>query len=545
MGVHRMQNGPQLNVLYLEPDDRTRIGLAEKLQVFFAMMKLDANVSFANTAREVIDQALTGSVDIFVCDLSLNDSAPAGLGVIADVKGQCPWLFCIAVSRGEDIRMTEVDSRPLSYDMFIPKGALTGGETALRKGPNYEQRFIERFRYSPIRTYKMKGSPEEEERGVSIVRQELLPLLRQVVSYKLPIDPAAMAEEVELTPLSGGRSASRVFILQSLVSERRQPAQPCVLKIAKRDSAFEEERRYDSYVRWALPQHVRVDLMASGYTTKQGAVMYSFAYGRGAIKTLRNLLEGGQEDNAQAALVCLFGSIGSFWLEMPFSQEASSIPERYLNRYYAGQTSWFSEDEGKMRAFVARSKLPIAFSNHHVEIAGVRYPALSGLLQTGEGRLDDDLKHEWALVHGDLNPGNVIISMTKEVALIDFRDAGVGHRYEDWVTLEGCIRMFWKWKDDSRTIAETFINCLEQELKIAAGKFDDLPDDGGWRLVATARSHFLSSSKGNELGISFHYGLAYYAFRLLRIEDISDQVRARILATAYAAATTYYALARA
>ena len=537
-----MPDGPELNVLYLEPDARSRTGLADKLQTFFAMCGLSANIAFVDTAREVIDDALSGRVDIFVCDLSLNDSSPAGLGVIADVKLRCPWLFCIAVSRGEDIRMTEVDSRPLGYDLFIPKLALTGGEEALDKSPSYKERFINRFRYSPLRTYRMKGAPQDEERGISIQRSELLPLLRQVISYRLPIDPCAMVQDIELSPLGGGRSASRVFILQSFVSKRLQPAQPCVLKIAKRNSAFEEERRYDGYVRWALPQHARVDLMASGYTSEQGAIMYSFAYGRGSIKTLRDLLETGNEADAAAAMERLFDSIGSFWLEMPSSQEAASISERYLKRYYQGNVSWFGEDVTKMRDFVARCHIPIIHTNHETEIAGVSFPALSGLLQTGEGRLDDDLKHEWALIHGDLNPGNVIISMSKEVALIDFRDSGVGHRYEDWVTLEGCIRMFWRWEDNGLTVAETFQTCLEQELKIAASQFDALPADSGWRLILSARRHFLAVTKG-KLGMSFHYGLAYYAFRLLRIEEMPDIVRARILATAYASAKTYHALA--
>lgn len=537
-----MKQLPKLNVLYLEPDARTRRGLAEKLKAFFELCRLDADIAFAEGADEVIENALSGRVDIFVCDLSLNDSSPAGLGVIADVKWRCPWLFCIAVSRGEDVRMTEVDSRPRGYDLFIPKLALTGGEAALDSSPSYKKRFIDRFRYSPIKTFRMEGKPKEKERGISIARTELLPLLRQVVSYRLPIDPAAMAQEVRLTPLGGGRSASRVFVLQSFVSERLLPAQPCVLKIAERDSAFEEERRYDGYVRWALPQHARVDLMASGYTTEQGAIMYSFAYGRGHIKTLRDYLESGDESVAEAAMTRLFESIGSFWLEMPSSQEAASISERYLKRYYQGNVAWFNEDMAKVRDFVVRHHIPMIFKNHETEISGKSYPALSGLLQTGEGRLEDELEHEWALVHGDLNPGNIIISSTKEVALIDFRDAGVGHRYEDWVTLEGCIRMFWRWQDDGKSLADVFLDCLEQEQKISENDFSSLPDDGGWRLVAASRQHFLASAKG-KLAISYYYGLAYYSFRLLRIEDMSDIVRARILATAYAAAKKYHSLA--
>jgi aminoglycoside phosphotransferase (APT) family kinase protein len=57
-------------------------------------------------------------------------------------------------------------------------------------------------------------------------------------------------------------------------------------------------------------------------------------------------------------------------------------------------------------------------------------------LQSGDGVLGLNHEKEWSVVHGDLNPGNVIISAGGQIALIDFRDSGVGHWYEDCVTLE-------------------------------------------------------------------------------------------------------------
>jgi hypothetical protein len=526
-----------LRVAYLEPDEKSRDQLAARLVSFFQLAGLAARVDFVTTADEVIETALSGQVDIFVCDLSLNDSSPLGLGVISDVKKRCPWLFCIAVSRGDGVRLTEVDARPHGYDLFVPKQALAGGASALTGTPSYLARFQDRFRYSPLRTYKLHGDVPKVQRGISVDRSELLALLRQVVSYRLPVDPSVIAGEVELTALGGGRSASRVFIVQTRIANRRRPAQPCVLKVSERSSAYEEERRYDSYVRWALPQHVRVDLMATGYTVDQGAVLYSFAYGTGKISTLRDLLEAANQVGSLAAIDRLLNSIGSFWLPLDGSGAPASLSERYLARYYKSALEWFNEDSAKIIAFGERVRLPIRNKNHHVVIAGEDYPSLPGLFQQ-DGSNAENLQDEWSVVHGDLNPGNIVVSASAEIALIDFRDAGVGHRYEDLVTLEGCIRMFWRWEDDPRDPAEVFAACLEAENDLNAGHLDRLPDTPGWALIASVRTRFAARDRRG-LGRSFYFGLACYSFRLLRIEELSDAKRSRILATAYAAAKAF------
>jgi hypothetical protein len=213
---------------------------------------------------------------------------------------------------------------------------LTGGRKALEGSPNYVERFKDRFRYSPVRTFKTLGEPPKEERGVSIERDHLLPLLRQVVSYRLPLDPAVLCRDIALRPLSGGRSKSRVFIVEILVSDNLQPSQPAVLKISSKENALEEARRYDTYVRWALPHQVRVDLLASAYTQLQNAVMYSFAHGTEKIFILKDLFTEGNLEASTRSIGKLFDSIGSFWLSMPKSEFASTLPERYLQRYYDG-----------------------------------------------------------------------------------------------------------------------------------------------------------------------------------------------------------------
>ena len=115
-----------LQVCYLEPDISSREGLITGLKNYFQHSNFLAEIRVVQGAREVVNDALNGRVDVFVCDLSLqDDNAPLGLQVIAEVKKHCPWLFCISVSRGEDFRMTEVESQIYCYDLFIPKVALT------------------------------------------------------------------------------------------------------------------------------------------------------------------------------------------------------------------------------------------------------------------------------------------------------------------------------------------------------------------------------------------------------------------------------------
>ena len=527
-----------LQVCYLEPDISSREGLITGLKNYFQHSNFLAEIRVVQGAREVVNDALNGRVDVFVCDLSLqDDNAPLGLQVIAEVKKHCPWLFCISVSRGEDFRMTEVESQIYCYDLFIPKVALTSGDKAILGEPNYVNRFLRRFRYSPIQTYSMPSEILEEVNGLSVSRESLLPLLRQIFSYQVPIDSSVMPTTIEVSELFGGRSASRVFFLKVEISTSMQSILPVVLKVSTQHNALEEKRRYDSYVRWALPHQVRVDLMASAITVGQGAVLYSFASGNVDVFTFRESLAQANYNKCMSIVTKLFQNIGSFWQRLPISEERS-LPERYLNRYFDGNVGWFNADLSKIREFCDRLSLPINYRNHSVDIGGNTYPALGSFLQSGAGILEGEVADEWSVVHGDLNPSNIIISNDDEVVLIDFRDSGMGHRYEDCVTLEGSMRMHWNW-DSKMTGKELFLELLETENRLNVST-ESLPDnqDNGWKLI----SHVRTSAEGtlsDSLSRNYFYALAYYCMRLMRIDFLDDEQRVRILACAFSSARAF------
>jgi aminoglycoside phosphotransferase len=523
-----------LKVGYHEPHDYTRVALTKCLTEFFLSAGLRAEIEHVRMADEVIERATLGAIDIFVCDLTLNrSSGELGLQVIADIKKHCPWLFCIAVSSAAELNFNYIDAAQRSFDMFIPKGELTGPLANGGGDSTYARRLANRFRYSGLRTYHIEADVPETDRGVSIKRAEMLPLIRQLFSVKLPVETSMSISTCDLKVLGGGRSASRVFVVNARSKDGNSAIQPCVMKISSLENAKEEARRYDTYVRWVLPQHVRVDLLSVAFTRSQGAVLYSFAHGGGAISTLRDLLECGDDAGATRALHRLCESIGGFWRPIAAEDGRNSLTARYLARYYDGKVEWFLEDDSKIRGFIRDHRLPIERDNHNTHINNKIYPSLQRTLQLGDALKTTVSTDEWSIIHGDLNPGNVIVSSTGEIALIDFRDSGIGHRYEDLVTFEGCLRMFWNWDDAAANPASVFLEALEEEALINYN-LPPTKSSKGWSLCRESRNR-ISALEDRDLRSSFYFGLAYYCFRLMRISDLSPARKARILATAYSA----------
>lgn len=514
-----------IEIAYLEPDKHSREDLAGGIKQLFELCGMAANVRLVTSADEVVADGKNGRVDVFVCDLSLasNSNEPLGLGVISAVKAACPSIFTVAVTAG-GADIGEVEAQPKRFDLFVPKVAITG--VAFDEKPNYLERLKQQFRYSPVRTFALSSPIHEIPATPPPKRNEILDLIRQVISYRPPLDRSSLIADVELKQLGGGRSQSYVFELVASMGADQRPVLPMILKFSQLSEFYEELRRYNVFVKWTLPHNMRVDLVGSGTSVGWGVTGYSFAHGEKGLRTLRDVLDAGDLEGASTIVERLFEGGRAFWKSIDRDVPYKSLAQRYFERYYRKSAEWFGEDVGKFRSFVRESFADLNTENHQRwELAGQRFPSWIRLLQNG---MPDRAPPNriWSIVHGDLNPNNVIVSRSNDVALIDFRDAGIGHCFEDSITLEVCVRMSWPWNEQPSN-ESAYLRLIEAEEHL--GKMTTLPSDGDpWGLIANIRE---KSSRMLErpLGQDYYFGLSYACFRMLRLVGLSKDVKRRLV----------------
>jgi hypothetical protein len=518
-----------IEIAYMEPNKNIRGDISEGIKNLFELLGEEARVRDVRTAAEVVADARNGRLDVFVCDLTLNTDEPLGLGVLSDVKLNCPGLFTIAVS-GRTAELSEIDSQPGRFDLFIPKQSIMA--RAFDARPNYLARLKDGFRFSAVRSLPVQGAIVPITSVPPPENWEMLDLLRQIISYRLPMKKSGVISEIELKQLGGGRSSSYVFELIGSMGADRRPILPIVVKFSRLADSLEEIKRYDTYVKWTLPHQMRVDAVGVAFSETWGAVAYSFAHGASGLKTFREVLESGDVNRASLVLDKLFAGATSFWQSIKDDVPYANLTQRYFSRFYQRQTQWFNEDHTKIRTW-ARTSLPALQIGPNIwKLAGTEFPSWVRFLQGGMA--DKARDRVWSIVHGDLNPGNLIISGNDDVALIDFRDTGIGHCYEDAITLEVAFRANWPWPVRKYDVADvaaliaTESNLSKEGVPLAA-------PDPGWELIQKLRNKTIEAFKSS-LGPDYFYGLSYYCYRLLRVSSLDDGAKTRLIACGLCAA---------
>jgi hypothetical protein len=518
-----------IEIAYLEPDDKVREDITRGIEQLFSLLGGKANVRHVKGAEEVVSDARNGRLDVFACDLSLNTTEPLGLGVLSEVKEKCPGLFTMAVSGG-NADILDIELAPRRFDLFVPKVAITG--RAFDKKPNYVRRLTERFRYSAVRSFSLQNKILEIPSISPPERWELLDLLRQIFSYRLPVEASAIISDVELRQLGGGRSASYVFELSASMGADKRVILPTILKFSKIKDYLEEVGRYEAFVKWTLPHQMRVDVLGAASSIDWGVVAYSFAHGERGLQTFRELLEVGDLKRASLVVQKLFAGGKAFWKGTKRDIPYENLPQRYFSRFYQQSAEWFNEDLQKIRSWAKTDAPFLQIGNAGWKLVGREFPSWIRFLQTGTvERAADQI---WSIVHGDLNPGNIILSPLDDVALIDFRDTGIGHCYEDAITMEAAIRAAWPWRSkamDEKAVIE--ILGVESELT-PAGTFVVRPEEG-WELIDQLRSN-VTRIFGPQLPADYFYGLSYYCFRLLRVATLSNIAKLRLVVCGLCAA---------
>jgi hypothetical protein len=331
-----------------------------------------------------------------------------------------------------------------------------------------------------------------------------------------------LPEIVNLDQLVGGRSKSVVFSAKSPANEWHRRFVPYIVKFSRLSEYFQERQRYDKFVKWSLPYAARVDLLASAEGRDWGAIAYSFAHGAETTETLTGLLRGKRLDAVQSAIRTLFDHAKEFWSPLSVYGKPEGLRDHYFQRYFDRNNTWFDDNQRLLHGAASEAGLDIGETKRHFNIGQKQYPNPLSVLTKYESR-----QASQSLCHGDLNTNNIIVAGDR-IALIDFRDFGVGHVFEDMVTLEGCIRQF----SEDEKLSGTPVEMLEKTITSErARNSSDLsaPEAGEEALISEIRrgafALFPEEDRRN-----YFFSLAYYCFRLLRIQPLTPMATVRLLA---------------
>ena len=513
-----------MKVTYLEPDRLNRDALCQGLVELFRLAGFQAQIDAVVSATHVRDAILAGHCDVFACDLSLNSAASEnwdGLTIIQEIKRDFPYIFVIGTTGGYP-RFRLFDVSEYSFDLFIPKRALLD-PPRLSGEPNYVRRLLDRLRPLPRVDIELLEPVQKPVESLGPNEYEIQTLVRQLFASEGPVAEACYPSEVTLKSLGGGRSKSLVFAMTGTRVADQKTYLRSVVKLSHLEDHAQEYGQFHKYIKWSVPYHARVDILGTGVTQKWGAIAYSFAHGGDEpFDTLSSILASNASDRSMAAITSVFDAAKHFWGYVPPANAGNTINGRYFDRYFDGKEVWFEKNSEAMRQNIRTAGHSFELNRRDMNVNGVSYPNIVRLLS--ETKI---AKEFWSLCHGDLNTNNIIVSDGGDIALIDFRDAGIGHVFEDMVTLEACVRLYWNWTDTASNI-ELLHSCIQMERAMNAAT-TSAATHPGWAVAAHVRQSALRQFPA-EPRQAYLFGLAYYCFRLLRLPNLAPNITTRLLA---------------
>lgn len=501
-----------LRAIFIEEDPR----VAGELKPHYRnlLTKCGYDVVFFDAQNETQARKAIDAQDphILICDLGF-DKDYAGLHLIKALRTNYPDLFMVGTSMGE-YSNSLVDARQPSFHMFLDKQAILAREERYMKLS--QTRFLECFKLETDVRISNLDSIHSDEFQKLASKRELVALVRQIMFSGHMPDDLMHPDEVTLEPLSGGLSGSSVFKMISRNSRSGIICVPSVLKISKRDYAARELENYHRFVKWGLPYTWRVDLLGYGETKNYGAIAYSFIMSDlKKFEAFTDLLRRKEDARVFAVIGTLFSPEMRRWYGDPLIRSESNIVERYANRYFRGSESKALCE--KSFILVAQREFGARINGNKLEVAGKLFelpsPALFGRPMSN---------YSSCICHGDLNSNNVIVAENGQLIFIDFQETGRGHVFEDFVTMELSVRLYY----GEETLKG--IPLLESEQAIREG--DDVAGLNGAALIAAAIWRLARSNFPSEAFETYYYASAAFNFRLLRAEQLTPGQRARLVA---------------
>lgn len=462
-------------ILYIDDEDELREKFRHELEGAGHGVTLAADPSEGERALAA------GHFDIVVIDLLLHGDVPC-TEFIQLCSREAPDSQLFLVSRQSKsseqnwMRLDKIFPYPSRISTFLwkPGYALTVKQHANRIRAA-RRRVLSHIEGLPaavalVAERMIERRPELGERSERL-QLEIRACVERMVGKWFPrrdeeAEENVYIENMEMRPISGGRSASVVFTLvPNLRGVEPESVAPLVLKLGPRVDIEEEVRRYEGYVQVGVPLDLRTDKIDAALVGGVGGVIYSF---RGAEDKSIHDVSLLDPDEIEACFETLFGkkarkrwyaSVGTGDGVSPTDHFAQLgfPPDRFMRT--------LSTMQGSLQRTVS------ALPDHDP----ARKEKLRGAFE------EMTVSHGATLVHGDLTLENLVKISRGRFAIIDYRTVGLGPRLIDFATLE--VACWLLAQAPSRPRGDIFVEALAavpRAFQVDGGLDDDAAEVTEW-----------------------------------------------------------------
>lgn len=421
---------PALTVLVVDDEPIDLGGYREALRDTFGS---DVLVRTAQTPDEATAMVRLDHIDVAIVDLFLGEADSGEL--LRLLTRRSPNCSTLVVSAPTSTTQQEVPSR--LADIFTHPPLAT---SFLLKGTEKDRiRLLVRTRLKTRARIleRMSGAADLASAVVQRIRRrvpslaavedvslsnEVVACLAELFAPWLSGDGDSMIDRVGLTPLDEGRSSCVVYRVDPSFSSTLGPAAaPLVVKIGPRREIGQELKRFHEYVQLGIPQSRRTDLVSSWLGCNVGGVVYSLL---------------GDQHSAE-----------SYTMKVGVNGDRAEVLK---NLFDPDQKSWYNATGERVQLYQYYEQFGFTRERRADAISAL-VSSYEKIERSGGGSLGDltkphpdwlampTLNRSWptTLVHGDMHLGNVVTyNEGRSVALIDYRNVGMGPRCLDFVTAE-------------------------------------------------------------------------------------------------------------
>jgi hypothetical protein len=370
-------------------------------------------------------------VDIFITDLSLGRTDTDnydGLDIIVNVKQKYPDLYIIANS-STNIKHLDTSSKIPSFDLFVHKRKMNDAKykqyIKCQIEKNLKKNVFLTVDYEMSDTINIYNEPQ---------KIELENLLRTITFTTHSSDQRTAVSRVVLKKIGGGMSKSKVFRLFGFTLDNIQ----CInvlIKLSSSDSGYTEYNNYLQYVKWYLPYTWRPEILSYATWNRMSCICYSFAFNDEVeFHKLTHYIIKKDLDKFNFVVDKIFDPKYRTWYHPKNVRKGRSITEYYHNKWIEGRANPDSRIN-QIISTIRDHRIKI-INDNLIKIDDLNYTA-PGILLIGQPRGE----FLTCICHGDLNSENILISADNQITFIDFQDTGIGHIFDDFISLEISLRL--------------------------------------------------------------------------------------------------------
>lgn len=469
-----------------------------------------------------------GVVDVFISDLSLGNTGQDnydGLDLISGLKRRYPDLLIIANSMTNVTHYQTADRIP-SFDLFVHKRKMND--------ERYSKYIVERisklFKKNIYLHVDFENSVLSNSYSQLPKRIELENLLRSITFSSIKSVERTAVCKVVLKKIEGGMSKSQVYRLFGY-TKNGLPTINVILKISRRKDAEIEYHNYLQYVKWYLPYTWRPEVLSSAYWNEIGGICYSHAFNDDvSFNSLTHFIKSKDIDKMNYVIDYIFNPVNQTWYHESNVRERKSITSYY-------QKKWIN---GRSNPDIAIRKIIYSIGNTKIKIVNHDLMEINNEKYTNPGvDLLGKLRGSFltCICHGDLSSNNILIS-ENHVTFIDFQDTGIGHIFEDFVSIELSLRLYYK-------LDMEFLELLLEERSLIRNTLITINDNANpkfnisdpiRRIRKRAFSNFFPQNNNGKKHIrNYLYALAISAYGMLRKPYLEIWQKHQLLALTLAA----------